>query len=178
MSETKRLFVLRHAKSSWDDPGLDDHERPLAPRGRRALAHVAEYMRSAGIQPEQVLCSSSRRARETLAGLPAGGEHLIEPGLYSAGTRELVKRLRELPPDVGSAMLIGHNPALQRLVLRLTARDGGGDGSRRAALERKFPTAALATLTFDCRWDELAPGCGRLVEFVTPKALGSTSRAA
>jgi phosphohistidine phosphatase len=72
----KRLFLLRHAKSSWDDPGLDDHDRPLAPRGRRASGLIAEHLRRARIGPVLVLCSSARRTRETLErAMPA-----LDPG--------------------------------------------------------------------------------------------------
>src|SRR5512135_47045 len=84
MRTEKRLFVLRHAKSSWDDPGLDDHERPLAPRGRRAVKSLGEYLRKHQIQPSQVLCSPARRTRETLEGVDPGGELVVEPELYGA----------------------------------------------------------------------------------------------
>jgi len=84
MPTSKRLFVLRHAKSSWDDPGLADHDRPLAPRGRRATQAIAAHLDAAGIAPDLVLCSSARRARETLDGVAVGGEHVIESGLYDA----------------------------------------------------------------------------------------------
>ena len=156
MSGTKRLYVLRHAKSSWDDPGLDDHERPLAPRGRRACAGMAEHIRTAGIAPDLVLCSTARRTRETLEGVDPPGKRLIEAELYSASTQDLVDRLHRLSDDVSSAMLIGHNPSMQMLVLRLARR--GDDGPERAAVERKFPTGALGTLTFQCGWSELESG--------------------
>ena len=176
MPQVKRLFILRHAKSSWDDPGLDDHERPLAPRGQRACKVMAEHLRANAIEPELVLCSSARRTRETLEGVAPAGEHVIEAELYSASTGDLVERLRRVPANVGSVMLIGHNPSVQMLALRLARRDG--DAAERAALERKFPTGALATLTFDCDWSELGPGCARLAAFLTPKALTPNSGAA
>lgn len=166
---TKRLFILRHAKSSWDDPGLDDHERPLAPRGQRACNAMAEHLRTNAIEPELVLCSSARRTRETLEGVAPAGKHVIESELYSASTGDLVDRLRRVPDDVDSVMLIGHNPALQMLVLRLARRDD--DEPERSAVERKFPTGALATLTFDCGWSELGTGSARLAAFLTPKEL-------
>jgi phosphohistidine phosphatase len=193
----KRLLILRHAKSSWDDPGLDDHDRPLAPRGRKAAAAMAGYLHATGIQPALVLCSSARRAVETLEGVSPGGERLIEPDLYGASATELIERLRRVPDDIGSVMLIGHNPAMQTLVLRLAA---GGDeaaterspaagreeqttGRGRSAtspdlaeVQRKFPTAALATLAVECAWSELGPGCARLASFVRPKQLSRSSR--
>jgi phosphohistidine phosphatase len=170
MPATRKLFVLRHAKSSWDNPGLDDHERPLAPRGQRACAVMAEHLRANAIEPELVLCSSSRRTRETLEGVAPAGHRAIEPELYSATAGALVDRLRRLPDEVGSVMLIGHNPAMQMLVLRLARRDADV-ADVRATVERKFPTGALATLTFDCGWSELGPGSGRLSALVTPKEL-------
>jgi phosphohistidine phosphatase len=179
MSSNRRLFVLRHAKSSWDDPGLDDHERPLAPRGRRAVEAIAAHLDASGIEPELVLCSSSRRTRETLEGVAVRGEHVIEPELYAAGTEEVLDRLRRLPDSVSSAMLIGHNPAAQMLVLRLTNHDGSGvPDPQRDQVKRKFPTGALATLTFDCAWSELAPGCAQLQEFTSPKCFGAALEAA
>ncbi len=172
MPATKRLFVLRHAKSSWDDPGLDDHERPLAPRGRRAVKVLGQHLRHNGIHPALVLCSSSRRTRETLEGVSPGGETLIEPELYDASAQDVIDRLRRVPEDVESVMVIGHNPAVQMVVLRLTI-DGTSvtDGSDLAAIQQKFPTGALATLAFDCAWGELAPGCAHLADYVRPKAI-------
>jgi phosphohistidine phosphatase len=175
MAPNKQLFILRHAKSSWDNPGLEDHERPLASRGQRACAVIAEYLRTNAIKPQLVLCSSARRTRETLEGVAPTGEHVIERELYSASAEELLDRLRRLPDDLGSVMVIGHNPTVQMLVLRLARRDG--DATARSAVERKFPTGALATLTFDCRWSELAAGSAHLAEFLTPKGLNATSRA-
>jgi phosphohistidine phosphatase len=179
MTAEKHLFVLRHAKSSWDDPVLDDHERPLAPRGVRAVKLLNKYVRERGIKPAQVLCSSSRRTRETLAGVDPGGETLIESDLYDATCASLIDRLRRVPDDTPSVMLIGHNPAMQMLVLRLTGANGDGhgngsvqpDGSDLGELQRKFPTAALATLTFECEWSELGPACARLADYVRPKSL-------
>jgi len=161
------LYVLRHAKSSWDDPSLDDHERPLAGRGRRAVNLVAEHLRSNGISPTAVLCSSSRRTIETLKGVLPGHEALIEPELYGASPGEVIERLHRVPEHVASLMLIGHNPAMHELVVGITR----GDSDDIEAVARKFPTGALATLTFECRWADLAPRSAELVAYVRPKAL-------
>ena len=178
MPTSKRLFVLRHAKSSWDDPGLGDHELPLAPRGRRALAAIASYMQARGIEPELVLCSSSRRTRETLDGIAVGGEHVIERTLYEADTEQVLERLRQLPEDIGSVMLIGHNPTAQMLVLRLTNHGAvGAADPERDEVKRKFPTGALASLTVGCGWGELAPGCARLEDFTSPKGFSAAPEA-
>src|SRR6516162_4824785 len=179
MVSKHQLFVLRHAKSSWDDPGLDDHERPLAPRGRRAVEALALYLRARDIHPELVLCSSSRRTRETLDGIAVGGEHVIEPMLYAASAEEVIDRLRELPESVSSAMIIGHNPSVQMLVLRLTRRDADGSADpERDEVKAKFPTGALATLAIDCDWSALAPGCARLEAFTSPKGFSVAPEAA
>jgi phosphohistidine phosphatase len=179
MTTAKKLFVLRHAKSSWDDPGLDDHDRPLAPRGIHAVKLLGEHIRASGIRPDQVLCSSSRRTRETLDAVAPGGETLIERELYDATCASMIERLRRVPAGTESVMVIGHNPTAQMLVLRLTGANGNEYASRLAQpfggglaeVQRKFPTGALATLTFGCEWDELGPGCATLVDFVRPKSL-------
>jgi phosphohistidine phosphatase len=177
MQTEKRLFVLRHAKSSWDDPGLDDRDRPLAPRGVRSTKLLARHVRAQGIEPTQVLCSPSRRTRETLDGVAPGGETLIEPELYEASCGTVIERLQRVPEGAASVMVIGHNPTMQMLVLRLIGANGtdravpDDDTGYVAELQRKFPTGALATLAFDCTWSELGPGCARLVGYVNPKSL-------
>jgi phosphohistidine phosphatase len=166
MSETRSLYVLRHAKSSWDDPGERDHERPLAPRGRRAVKLLARYVRDNQIRPELVLCSTARRAVETLDGVDPPGTRSIEKLLYGAGCEQLQERLRQVPAELGSAMLVGHNPALQVLVLRLARSGEWLDDIR-----RKYPSGALATLEFEVPWSELGPGTAELTGFVRPKGL-------
>jgi phosphohistidine phosphatase len=168
---SKQLYVLRHAKSSWDDRGIDDHDRPLSPRGQHAAQAVAEHLHRNGIHPAQVLCSTARRTRETLAVVAPDGEQLIEPELYGATGPDLLERLRQVPEQAGSVMVIGHNPAMQTLVLRLA--DQSQDGSLVPLVQRKFPTGALATLTFDCPWSELGPGSARLTAFVKPKSMST-----
>jgi phosphohistidine phosphatase len=166
----KTLYLLRHAKSSWDDPTLADHDRPLASRGRRASRIVAEHLRGQAIAPSLVLCSSSSRTRETLALISAGfdeeGEVQIEERLYATAAGDLLARLHEVEPDVDSVMLIGHNPALQELALSLA-----GKGVQLERLRDNFPTAALATLVFPAGWRQLGPGVAELVAFVRPREL-------
>jgi phosphohistidine phosphatase len=169
----KHLHLLRHAKSSGKgDPTLEDHDRPLAGRGRRACERVAEHMRREGIRPTLVLCSSARRARETLDGIrPALADDVatqVERALYTGDEARLLARLRRVPAGVSEIMLVGHNPALQRL-----AEDLAGSGDDLARLREKFPTAALATLAIpDVEWDQLEAGAARLVAYVVPRELG------
>lgn len=168
----KALYLMRHAKSSWDDPTLADHDRPLAPRGRRASKTIAEYLRRQRITPALVLCSSSARTRETLARISGGFDDAskvqveTERCIYTASAEELLARLRQVPGDVESVMLIGHQPAIQDLALALA-----GAGAQLERLSEKFPTAALATLVVPGAWRELIPGSARLVAFVKPKEL-------
>jgi phosphohistidine phosphatase len=166
----KRLYLLRHAKSSWDDPTLADHDRPLAPRGRRAAKVMAKHLARKGIAPELVLCSPSRRTRETLTrivpGLGKNANLRIEAELYAASAAALLEVLHEVPDEVESVMLIGHNPGIQDLGLSLAR-----PGSKSARVRNKFPTAALATLELNGSWRELAPGSAELVSFVKPKEL-------
>jgi phosphohistidine phosphatase len=166
----KRLYLLRHAKSSWKDASLPDHDRPLAGRGRRAAKAVARYLREQDIQPELVVCSTARRARETLARIePALGKPavLVEGELYAASADALLERLRSVPDDVGSVMLIGHNPSLQELALGLARRS-----NTVAELEAKYPTAAVATLELlVARWQELDRDTAKLVALVRPREL-------
>jgi phosphohistidine phosphatase len=164
------LYLLRHAKSSWDDPALADRERPLARRGRKACKLIASHLADREISPSAVIVSPALRARQTYEriakGLPEGTPHWLEPRLYSAESGDLIEVLRELPSEFSSAMLIGHNPAMQGLAARLAT-----DGNALAALHRKFPTAALATLSFAGPWVDLRPGVSNLDEFVRPKQL-------
>jgi phosphohistidine phosphatase len=118
-----------------------------------------------------VLCSSARRAQETLAGIAeALGEEVsvqVEPELYGASQRDLLERLRAVPDAAQSAMVIGHNPAVQMPALTIART---GDELER--IQRKFPTGGLATFTFDCSWRKLERHAARLARFVTPKDLG------
>jgi phosphohistidine phosphatase len=147
-----RLYLLRHAKSSWDEPGLADHDRPLAPRGRRAAKAMGRYLREQGIEPDLILCSSATRARQTLERLGLPGAR-IEPGLYGADAATL----RRFIPKAASAMLIGHNPGIHDLAVSLAR-----SGPRVPELAAKFPTGALATLELDT---------GELIDFVRPRDL-------
>jgi phosphohistidine phosphatase len=166
----KRLHLLRHAKSSWDDPGLADHERPLAPRGRKAAKRMARHLEQAGIRPDLVLCSSSVRTRRTLERLgpaiPRGTPVEVEDALYASSVSTLLERLRRVPPEVEAVLVIAHNPGLHELALRLA-----GSGPDVGRLAGTFPTGALATLAHEGAWTELRPGDCELVELVFPREL-------
>jgi len=170
----KTLLLLRHAKSSWDDDRLPDHDRPLAPRGRRAAPAMARLLQRRELTPDRVLCSTAARTRESWAlvqeelGLEATPVVYIE-GLYLADPGRMLRTIREEGRDAGTLLLVGHNPGIQELALALTELDRGGSVER---MERKYPTAALAVIEFERdSWDEIAPGRGRLRKFVRPKDL-------
>jgi phosphohistidine phosphatase len=167
----KTLYLLRHAKSSWADTAIGDQDRPLAPRGHRAADKVANHLLQQGAAPAIVLCSSARRARDTLALVaPAFGkatEHVVEEGLYAASAAELLRRLRRIPDRTPSVMIIGHNPGLQDLAVTLAAH-----GALLERLREGFPTTALAVLQSPIKsWRELGPGNAKLIDFVVPREL-------
>ena len=166
------IYLLRHAKSSWSDPTLPDQERPLARRGRRDAKRIARHLLRLGIMPELVLCSPAQRTRETLELVrPALGTTAtvrLEAELYAASAETLLERLRAVPEEVASVMLIGHNPGLHDLALLLASA-----GTELERLEAKFPTAALATLTLPrATWRRLSHADAVLAAYVVPKQLG------
>jgi phosphohistidine phosphatase len=159
------LVVVRHAKSSWDDAALADHDRPLAPRGRKALRRMADHLRDAGVAPDLVLCSSALRARQTLDGLrPALGEPAgtrVEPALYGAGAGALVNRLRQVDDGVTCVVLVGHNPGVADLVELLDRAHDVTDDA--------LPTGAIAVLDVEVPWRSLDHGEATLLTLWTPR---------
>ncbi len=171
----RTLAIMRHAKSSWDDPSLDDHDRPLGARGRADAPRVATHLAARGLAPEVVLCSSARRTRETLElvePVTAGAEQRVEEQLYGATGAALLERVRALPESVTTALVIGHNPACQDLVVALA-----GAGARVDQARTKLPTAAVAVLSVPTAWQALSRGEATLTELVLPKELRSEPRA-
>jgi phosphohistidine phosphatase len=169
----KTVHLLRHAKSSWDDPGLSDHERPLAPRGTRAAGLLARYLAAQGTSVDLVLCSTALRARQTLelvlGSLGPNPKVRMEQGLYRADEYALWQRLAEVRDTFGSVLVVGHNPAIHGLATLLVGR---GDPSTVDQMRRKFPTAALATITVPVdSWRDLEEGGGTLRSFVRPKTV-------
>lgn len=173
----RQLLLLRHAKSSWDDPGLSDHARPLNARGRRAASAMAAAMRDLGLQPDLVLVSSARRTLQTLEALtPFEDNALIEPtdALYLASLSQLMDAVRRTPETVRSLLLIGHNPGLHELALALAGQAPPSRGAAALAAERLaegYPTGALAEFTLAVPWRAVADGSGRLVRFLAPRDL-------
>jgi phosphohistidine phosphatase len=168
IATVRRLWFLRHAKSAWDDASLPDVARPLAARGRRAAGAMAAWLETSEVRPELVLCSSARRARETLAiVLPALGDRFevrVEPVVYTFDHDVLIGRIAAVPADVHRVLVIGHNPAIEQAVGMMAAR-----GERLPDLLEKYPTGALAALSLEVdTWHGIGPGCATLDAFVTP----------
>jgi len=164
--------LLRHAKSSWDDVDLPDRLRPLAPRGVRAAAAVERHLSATAVAPDLVLCSPARRAVQTWEGIAPGVPQdtavEIDEAIYHADGDELFARLRVVPSEIGSVLLVGHNPGLQDLAVNLV---GSGDVGLRERLLTKFPTGALATLEVPSDWHDLTWGAATLLAFVVPREL-------
>lgn len=175
----RRLLLYRHAKSSWDDPTVSDHDRALSNRGLKAAPRMGRMMAEQGYLPDLIICSTALRTRETLRlTLPALLTQKLpqvrfEAAIYEAGPHALEGAIRAHGEDCESVMLVGHNPGMQMLALLLAAQsaDQSGTGAH-DRLSEKYPTAGLAVidLAITC-WSEIKPGCGRLIAFVTPRML-------
>ncbi|WP_432027164.1 SixA phosphatase family protein [Streptomyces sp. 1222.5] len=166
----RRLMVLRHAKSAWPE-GVEDHRRPLAPRGLRDAPAAGRALAEAGGLPDLALCSTAVRARRTweLAAAEWGTPPPVryDRRLYAAGVADLLDVVREVGREVETLLLVGHNPGLEELVAEL-AGDGLDDSLER--LRAKFPTSAIAVLTWrGTGWPALGPGTALLTSFMVPR---------
>ncbi len=171
----KTIYLLRHAKSSWQDQEVEDISRPLSKRGRKAAKAMAAYLSAQGIVPGQILCSPALRTRQTLERMEAKLDAAIpvrfEKGIYNADAASLLRRLRRLSEGLLSVMVIGHNPGLETLALMLT---GEGEAKARDKLATKYPTGTLAVLTAPIEhWRDLGPETARLEALMRPKDLPS-----
>ena len=164
----KTLLLMRHAKSSWADPGQPDFERPLNERGRQAAPVIGRFLVSRSLKPDIVLCSPAERARATAAlVLDAAAVAPVvryDARIYEASAARLVEVVKEIAEPVASVLLVGHNPGFEELITLLT-------GAR-----ERMTTAALACVLFDlATWAEVAPQTGRLAWLVRPKELAGTA---
>ena len=170
------LSLLRHAKSSWSDPQLDDHDRPLAKRGAKAIPLVAKYFRQEKLRPDLILCSDAMRTRATLAlllaelGAPTP-RVIYDDNLYLAPPA-VIRGIVTASASGGEPqhiLVVGHNPGLHALALELV---GHGERKLLAALAQEFPTGTLAVLNFQAAaWAEIEGSTGNLEHFTTPRRL-------
>ncbi|WEX07860.1 histidine phosphatase family protein [Chelativorans sp. AA-79] len=172
----RELLLLRHAKSSWEDPALEDFDRPLAERGERAAPRMGREIAARGWVPDRALVSSALRTRQTwrLVGAELGEAAPVadyDYSLYMASADVILKAIRTVPENVQRLLVLGHNPGLEEF-----ARMLAGPGSKRPALRRieeKFPTAALARFEFEGPWPALGSGGARLTHFLRPRDFAS-----
>lgn len=170
----KRVTVLRHAKSSWDEPDLDDFDRPLNERGWKAARRMGEELKQRKLRFDIAFASPAVRVRQTLDGLTEGYGAFgfpvrFDQKLYLADAAVLFDGVRALPDGTNQALIVGHNPGLQRLILELAAEDRSG---LRRRVADNFPTAALARIQLPAeRWKDVASGSGNIVELIYAKDL-------
>ena len=171
----KTLTLLRHAKSGWDDPVARDFDRPLNAKGKRAAVMVGRHMRSLGLAFDHAIASPAVRVSETLEQIESGYGRTIAPTLdrrvYLASAATLLDVVHGFPAEAESALLVGHNPGLEDLVLMLVA---DGADPLRDAVEDKYPTASIAELQFEGDWASIATGTARLTRFIRPRDLDPT----
>lgn len=169
----RTLHLLRHAKSSWAEPGQADQERPLAARGIEACELLSGHIREAGIEPGATIVSPAVRTRQTyegVAGALGASEQWFERRVYGASWTELLGILRELDDGFDSVMLIGHNPGIENLAAMLAGP--ASDQRSLDSLRAKYPTGGLASFELDGEWRRLRNRGARLTGFVKPKDLG------
>ncbi|MEM9755448.1 MAG: histidine phosphatase family protein [Pseudomonadota bacterium] len=165
---TRRLILVRHAKSDWGTAGLSDHDRPLNARGRRSAPRIGAWLAGGGFVPDQVLCSTARRTQETWAGiaahLPKSPAPHLEPRLYHA-TPEVLRAVIDAA-EGRTIAVIGHNPGIGALAHLIA------DVAPQHAAFDLYPTGA--TTVFEMpggTWPEIALGAGRVLAFGVPRDL-------
>ena len=169
----RTLIFLRHAKSSWALPGINDFDRPLNERGNKAAPQMANWLASEGIKLDVIVCSSAKRTRETLAHMqPRLSQEvatILEPNLYLASSATLFECAAKLDDGYETAMLLAHNPGLHDAALSsLTTASRRESGEMRS----RFPTCACAIISLPIdRWSEITTDIGELNAYMTPKGL-------
>lgn len=168
----RRLMLLRHTKSAWPD-GVEDHERPLADRGRKAGPSMGNYMALNHLLPDLAIVSTARRTQETWELVrPAFAKPVVtldEGRIYEASVSAILGVIHETGGEARTLLLVGHNPGLQQLALYLIGMAARNDQAR---LREKYPTGGLAVIDFNIEsWKQAAGGTGRLERFVTPKSM-------
>jgi phosphohistidine phosphatase len=161
---TRRLILMRHAKSSWGDPMLSDHARPLNGRGKRSAKALGAWLRENDYLPDQVLCSSSARTRETLDRLTITAPTKFLDSLYHASPHAM---LSELTRAKGAAVLVlGHNPGIAAFAETIVSHPPNHPRFH------DYPTCATLVADFDIDdWSELKQASGTPLAFVTPRDL-------
>ena len=166
MPKSKTLFIVRHAKSSWDDTGLDDRERPLNSRGKEESPKMGKHMADYKLKPELITSSPAVRALKTAEKIARElgfkkSDVLVNEGLYTFDGNGLINVIKGFDDRYRSVMLVGHNPAVTAIVNELS--NSGIDN---------VPTCGVALLEFGVgSWKDIRKGSGTLLEFDYPKKL-------
>ena len=161
----KEIFILRHAKSSWDNINLSDFERPLAKRGINDANTMSDYLRKKNFSVDKVLCSNATRTKETLDIISDGIEFEISDArytddLYFKGLDKILGYLRKIDEETKSILIIGHNPTLHFLIETLTKEH-----------IHKFATCNMAIINFNNNWKNLSEGECKLELIIKPKEI-------
>lgn len=168
VAEPRRIVLFRHAKADW--PQVNDHDRPLAERGRKDAAVAGRKLADSGIPLDLALCSTAVRTRETwklaVHELPHRPKTVYEERIYEASPGELIALLNETPDDVHDVIVIGHNPGVHALTDILT--DSADSEARERMVRRGFPASAFAVLTFEGSWKALELTVATLTDYWAP----------
>lgn len=161
----KTIYLVRHAKSDWDDPSIRDFDRPLNKRGKNNAPAMGKLLKQQGIIPELVITSTAMRAKTTAELVTAEigikpDKMVYEKELYLASAQEIFLLIKDTPPEYNSVMIVAHNPGITELLNRLT----GGNN-----FVANIPTCGVAELQFEGEWNKLASGKCLLEKFLVPK---------
>ena len=166
----KRLGLLRHAKSDWDDMSLRDFDRGLNDRGRKGAALMGDHIRDYGTHWDVVVASPAERVKRTLDASGLDVPITFEEDAYLADANTLIGLLQKREDELDAVLLAAHNPGLQELALAIVPP--AGEDALFDEVMQKYPTAAFAVFELDIdRWSDLAQGCGKLIHFARPRDL-------
>lgn len=167
---SRRLVLVRHAKSDWPE-GVADHERPLGDRGRRDAGALGRWLRDAGVTPDLVVVSTARRTRQTWEraadAIGSPGRVVLDDRVYAAEVDDLLAVVRGTPPEVATLVVVGHSPGTERLAMLLD--DGSGYEGDSVRLAARFPTSGVAVLDVPVPWSGVGEGSARLAVVAAPR---------
>jgi len=166
MEKTRTLVLMRHGKSGYPE-GTPDHERPLAPRGRREAGLAGTWITEHVGVVDAVLCSTAQRTRETLTATGLGGAARFEKTIYGGSADDVIEEILLTDSEVSTLLVVGHEPGIPWTALELAEDD---DSELARTIRHRFPTSALAVLTTDRDWADLVAGTATITDFCIPRA--------